>query len=76
MIVAKIVRTKMSTVQELESAVKRLSEQELARFREWFEEYDAQLWDEQFERDAKAGKFDKAARQAIENFRAGKYKEL
>ncbi len=31
----------MSAVQELEQAVTLLSDQELARFREWFEEYDA-----------------------------------
>lgn len=37
----------MSDVQELEQAVTRLSEKDLARFREWFEEYDAQMWDEQ-----------------------------
>lgn len=66
----------MSAVQELEQAVKQLSEKDLARFREWFEEYDAQMWDEQFERDAKTGKFDKLANQAIADFRAGKYKEL
>lgn len=66
----------MSAVQELELAVKRLSDQELAHFREWFQEYDAKLWDEQFERDAKSGKLDSAAKRAIENFRAGKYKEL
>lgn len=66
----------MSAVQELEQAVKRLSEKDFARFREWFEEYDAQLWDKQFERDAKAGKFDKLANQAIADFRTGKYKEL
>lgn len=66
----------MSAVQEIEQAVKRLSEQELARFREWFDEYDAQLWDDQMERDAKSGKFDRMAKQAIENFKAGKFKEL
>lgn len=66
----------MNAVLELEQAVKRLSEQDLARFREWFERYDAQVWDEQFERDAKSGKFDKLAKQAIADFRAGKYKEL
>ena len=42
----------MSKVQEIEQAVKRLSDKDLARFREWFEEYDAQLWAEQFERDS------------------------
>ena len=66
----------MSTVPEIEQAVTRLSEQDLTHFRQWFEEYDARMWDKQFERDAKSGKFDKLAKQAIADFRAGKYKEL
>lgn len=66
----------MSTIQEIETAVAELSEQDLARFREWFEEYDAQLWDEKFEQAAQSGKLDKQANQAIADFRAGKYKEL
>jgi hypothetical protein len=66
----------MSTVPEIEQAVTRLSAQDLARFREWFEEFDAQMWDKQFESDAKSGKFEKLAAKAIADFRAGKYKEL
>lgn len=66
----------MSSVQEIEQAVVRLSTQDLARFREWFEEYDGKLWDKQFESDAKSGKLDKLANQAIADFRAGKFKEL
>ncbi len=65
----------MSTIREVQQAVAELSAEDLVRFREWFEEYDAQIWDQQFERDAKAGKLDKLANQAIRDFRAGKYKE-
>ena len=64
------------TIVELEQAVTQLTEEEFARFREWFEEYEAQLWDEQIERDAKAGKLDKIAEQALNDYRAGKAKEL
>lgn len=64
------------TVQEIEKAITELSPHELARFREWFEEFDARAWDEQFERDAKSGKLDKLAEKAIEDYRAGKAKEL
>jgi len=45
----------MSTIQEIEQAVSRLSFEELARFREWFDEFDARIWDRQFEEDAKSG---------------------
>jgi hypothetical protein len=66
----------MSTVQEIEQAISSLSERELARLREWFEEYDAKVWDKQFEQAAQSGKLDERANQAIADFRAGKYKEL
>lgn len=64
------------TIQEIEQAIAELSPKELARFREWFEEFDAQAWDEQFERDAKSGKLDKLADKAIKDYRAGNAKEL
>ena len=48
----------MRTVQELQSAVSQLSAEELARFREWFDKFDAEVWDRQFEEDAKSGKLD------------------
>lgn len=66
----------MSTIREIEQAVTQLSAQDLARFRQWFDEYDAQEWDEQFERDAKSGKLDDMAEKAIADFRAGKFKEI
>lgn len=66
----------MTSVKEIEQAVSHLSDRELARFRAWFEQFDARVWDEQFERAAKAGKLDKMANQAVADFRAGKYKEL
>jgi hypothetical protein len=47
------------TIHEIEQAITELSPNELARFREWFEEFDAKVWDPtegQFERDAESGK--------------------
>ena len=66
----------MSTVQEIEQAVARLTPEELTSFRDWFAEFDARIWDQQFEDDAKSGKLDKLANEAIADFRAGKSKEL
>ncbi len=66
----------MQAVQELRLAVTQLSADELARFREWFDEFDAKAWDKQFEEDVKSGKLDRLANQAIADFRAGKCKEL
>ena len=66
----------MLTIQEIEQAVLKLSSEDIVRFREWFEELDAQIWDKQFEMDAKSGKLDDLANQAIADFRSGKCKEL
>jgi hypothetical protein len=66
----------MQAVREIEQAVSRLPLEELASFRAWFDEFDAQMWDEQFEADVKSGKLDKLASQAIADFRAGKCQEL
>ncbi len=66
----------MQAVVEFQSAVSQLSADELARFREWFNEFDAEVWNRQFEEDVKSGKLDQLANQAIADFRAGKCKEL
>lgn len=66
----------MYTVQEIKLAVSQLSTTDLARFREWFEEFDARLWDAQFETDAVSGRLDELANQSISDFRAGKCKEM
>jgi len=64
------------TVQELQVAVSQLSAHELAHFREWFEEFEAMIWDEQFEEDVKSGRLEHLAEQAIADLRAGNCKEL
>ena len=66
----------MQTIQELQSIVSQFSADELARFREWFDKFDAEVWDRQFEEDVKSGKLDRLANQAIADFKAGKCKQL
>jgi hypothetical protein len=66
----------MSTVQEIESAVSRLSAEELAVFRSWFAEFDAQLWDRQIEEDVAAGRLDALAEEAIKDFKEGRCTDL
>ena len=60
------------SVQELESAVAKLSQSELATFTEWFEEFVAQGWDKQLEEDVRAGKLDHLAKKADEDFDSGR----
>lgn len=66
----------MLTVQELENEVTRLSREDLSHFRAWFVQYDAQIWDRQFEADANSGKLDELANHAIADFNAGKTYEV
>jgi hypothetical protein len=66
----------MSTVEDIEQAVAKLDAHDLAKFRAWFEEFDAARFDHKIERDAKAGKLDKLAEQARDDFRKGRTREL
>ena len=63
-------------ISEIEKAISKLPPDELARFREWYEEFDAQAWDEQFEMDAKSGKLAKISDNGLEEYKAGNSKEL
>ena len=62
----------MSTVDEIETAVSKLSPEEQARFRCWFFKFDAGQWDDQIERDINAGRLDQLAEQALKRFQEGR----
>lgn len=64
------------SVQELETAVARLSPDELARFTEWFEEFKAEEWDRQIEADVEAGRLDSLIREAEDDIAAGRVRPL
>ncbi|MBI3417541.1 MAG: hypothetical protein HY043_19795 [Verrucomicrobia bacterium] len=48
----------MSTVKEIESAIARLSRDDLAELRAWLAHFDADAWDQQIEQDAQTGRLD------------------
>jgi hypothetical protein len=64
------------TVEDIEKAITKLTSAKPARFRAWFEEYDAAQFDRKIERDAEAGNLDPLAERAIANFRKGRAREL
>ncbi|MCC6948953.1 MAG: hypothetical protein IT539_14405 [Bradyrhizobiaceae bacterium] len=66
----------MSKLEDIEKAIEKLPAAELARFREWFEQFDAARFDEKIDRDAKAGKLDTLAEQALADHRNGRSREL
>lgn len=66
----------MTTVEQITGAVKRLPTEDLARFRKWFADYDAAVWDRQLEQDGSAGRLDALAREALRDHQAGRTREL
>ena len=66
----------MSEVEQIEERIVKLAPRDLARFRAWFVEFDARVWDDQIEADAKAGKLDHLVAEALADCKAGKAREL
>ena len=66
----------MSTIHEIEAAVRKLSRSELSEFRDWFTGFDAEAWDKQIEADAASGLLDDLADEAIRDFREGRCRDL
>ncbi len=62
----------MTEVEQLEKRIQNLPPEQLARFRGWFIEFDAQVWDRQIEADLKAGKLDRLIEEARADYKAGK----
>jgi hypothetical protein len=65
----------MATLEDIEKAITELPTDQLAKFRAWFEEFEAARFDRRIERDV-AGKLDQLAEQALADFRAGRAREL
>ena len=61
----------MSTIEQIEAAILKLSPPELSQITDWVLELDEQRWDEQLEKDVKAGKLDFLAQEAYAEFAAG-----
>jgi hypothetical protein len=69
-------RHSMSIVEEIQRAVAGLRPEELARFRRWFLEREAEAWDLGIEKDVAAGRLDFLADEALQEHRAGKTRKL
>jgi hypothetical protein len=71
-----LVENLMSKVEQIEGAVKELSNDELSAFRAWFANFDADAWDRQFEADVHDGKLDGLAERALRDHSSGRSTEL
>jgi hypothetical protein len=66
----------MQTVEEIERAILELSPDDLARFRTWFEAFEATKLDEAIEQGARSGRLDRFANEALADYRDGRAREL
>jgi hypothetical protein len=66
----------MSTVHDIEDAVRRLSPEDLEAFRAWFAVFDAEAWDREFEDDVAAGRLDALSDEALRDLRDGRCTDL
>jgi len=69
-------KTAPDKVDELRDAVAKLSREELAKFEAWFHEFIEDAWDRQMEDDAKAGRLDELAEEALRDLDAGRCTKL
>ena len=66
----------MTKIETLEREIEQLSPQELRAFRRWFAEFDAELWDQELERDVAAGKLDPLADAAVAAHKRGEGRDI
>lgn len=66
----------MSRVEAIEKQVQKLSTDELADFRAWFDRFDAEIWDSRIEYDIEAGRLESLAEKALSQDKANKSRDL
>ena len=66
----------MTRLEQIEREVANLAPEELAAFRAWFAEYDWKIWDRELEHDVAAGKLDRFADEALEEYEQGETTKL
>ena len=62
----------MDRVENIEGQVRSLNSEELKAFRDWFANFDAEIWDAQIEADAKNGKLRSLAERALRDHESGR----
>ncbi len=62
----------MNSVQDIERAILALPKPDLKILRIWFDELEAEMWDQEFEEDVNAGRLDMLAQQALADLAAGR----
>jgi hypothetical protein len=66
----------MTSIEDIEKAVAELPPDQFARFRIWFDEFEAARFDRRIEQDTTAGRLDRLADQALADFQAGRARRI
>jgi hypothetical protein len=66
----------MSTILEIEQAVRKLEPNDLVRLRGWFAKFDAESWDRQIEGDSASGRLNELGEEALRDMDEGCCTEL
>ena len=61
----------MPNIEEIETAVDSLPEEEFRRFRQWFFEKDWESWDEEIEEDSRSGALEFLKKEALDAKQSG-----
>jgi hypothetical protein len=66
----------MSTVHEIEQAIRALGPEDFATVRDWFAAFEADLWDRQLEQDIAAGRLKRFVDEALQDLKDGRCTDL
>lgn len=64
------------SITEIQTAVSQLSQDELAEFIEWLDEFQESQWDKQIQEDLEAGRLEPLIKQAEQAFSDGKCRQI
>jgi hypothetical protein len=63
-------------IEDIEKSIMSLPQDQLVKFRVWYEQFDADNWDNQIAKDVAEGKLDGVAESALAEYNAGKATKL
>ena len=66
----------VTRIEKIEQQIRALAPEELAALRLWFANFDAEVWDRQFEADVNNGRLDAMAERALRAHAAGQSRKL
>ena len=64
------------TVEDIENAIIQLPQNQLQQFRDWYEKFDMDSWDEQIKKDVDSGNLDSLASEAIRDHNTGRSRKI